>query len=265
MTEQLSERRPQRHARTAVVIRTGWVTPHLVRVVLGGKGLTGFGAGAFTDHYVKLLLPEPGSDRPVHRTYTVRSWDPVAGELTIDFVQHGDQGLAGPWAAAAQPGDLIELNGPGGDYAPDPAADWHLFVGDTSALPAIAASLERVPAGVPAFAFVEIEGPEEEQKLDTAGDLTIWWLDRSAEGAARPDLLADAVRAADLPGGRVHAFVHGEAASVRAVRRHLLVERAVARADLSVSGYWKRGRTEEGWRADKADWQRQVTLDELAD
>jgi hypothetical protein len=41
-----------------------------------------------------------------------------------------------------------------------------------------------------------------------------------------------------------------------------LVERGIARTDLSVSGYWKRGRTEEGWRADKADWQRQVTLDE---
>ena len=60
----------------------------------------------------------------------------------------------------------------------------------------------------------------------------------------------------------MHAFVHGEAASVRAVRRHLLVERGVPRADLSVSGYWKRGRTEDGWRADKREWQRLVTADE---
>ena len=137
-----------------------------------------------------------------------------------------------------------------------------MFVGDASALPAIAASLERVPVGRQAFAFVEIDGPDEEQKLETPGDLTAVWLDRLAPGNDRPDLLANAVRAAQLPGGRVHAFVHGEAASVRAVRRHLLVERGVARADLSVSGYWKRGRTEEGWRADKADWQRQVSLDE---
>jgi NADPH-dependent ferric siderophore reductase len=67
-----------------------------------------------------------------------------------------------------------------------------------------------------------------------------------------------------LPAGRVHAFVHGEAASVRAVRRHLLVERAMPRADLSVSGYWKRGRTEDGWRADKPEWQRLVSADEQA-
>lgn len=258
----MSEQRPERQARAAVVTRTEWLTPHMVRVVLGGDGLTGFGSGAFTDHYVKLLLPEPGSDRPVRRTYTVRSWDPAAGELAIDFVHHGDEGLAGPWAAAAKPGDVIELNGPGGEYAPDPTADWHLLVGDASALPAIAAALERIPAGRPTFVFLEIEGPEEEQKLDTPGDLIAIWLDRLVDGQARPELLADALRAHRLPTGRVHAFVHGEAASVREVRRHLLVERGIARADLSVSGYWKRGRTEEGWRADKADWQRQVTLDE---
>ncbi|MDX6222333.1 MAG: hypothetical protein QOD91_1387, partial [Frankiales bacterium] len=44
--------------------------------------------------------------------------------------------------------------------------------------------------------------------------------------------------------------------------RHLLVERGIARQDLSVSGYWKRGRTEDGWRTDKAQWQQQVLADE---
>ncbi|BEP15639.1 siderophore-interacting protein [Acidothermaceae bacterium B102] len=253
----------ERVGRTAVVLRTAWLTPHMVRVTLGGAGLAGFGAGEFTDHYVKLLLDEPGSDAQVRRTYTVRRWDAEAGELDIDFVAHGDEGLAGPWAAAAKPGDEISLLGPGGEYAPDPTADWHLFVGDASALPAIAAGLERVPAGVPALAFLEIEGPDEQQKLETPGDLTVMWLDRSA-GEAGPELLADAVRDADLPEGRVHAFVHGEAASVRAVRRLLLVELGVPRDALSVSGYWKRGRTEEGWRADKSDWKRQVLEDELA-
>jgi NADPH-dependent ferric siderophore reductase len=253
----------ERVGRTAVVLRTAWLTPHMVRVTLGGDGLAGFGAGAFTDHYVKLQFPEPGSERPVQRTYTVRSWDPETGELAIDFVAHGDEGLAGPWAAQAKPGDEISLLGPGGEYAPDLTADWHLFVGDASALPAIAAGLERVPAGVRAYAFLEIEGPDEEQKLDTPGDLTVVWLDRSA-GEAGPELLSEALREADLPEGRVHAFVHGEAASVREVRRLLLRELGVSREALSVSGYWKRGRTEEGWRADKADWQREVTLDEQA-
>ena len=83
--------------------------------------------------------PSRAATSPRRRTYTVRRWDEAAGELTLDFVSHGDEGLAGPWAAAAVPGDQIALQGPGGEYAPDPAADWHLFAGDASALPAIAA------------------------------------------------------------------------------------------------------------------------------
>ena len=71
----------------------------------------------------------------------------------------------------------------------------------------------------------------------------------------------DAVRALEFPAGRVHAFVHGEASTVRDVRKHLLVDRGLPREALSVSGYWKRTRTEEGWREDKAEWNRLAELD----
>ena len=64
-----------------------------------------------------------------------------------------------------------------------------------------------------------------------------------------------------LPEG-TDAFVHGEASSVRALRRYLIVERGMSRDRLSVSGYWKRSRTEEGWREDKPEWNRLVEADE---
>jgi NADPH-dependent ferric siderophore reductase len=73
--------------------------------------------------------------------------------------------------------------------------------------------------------------------------------------------LADALRELDFPAGTVHAFVHGEASAVRAVRRHLLGERGIPREAISVSGYWKRRRTEEGWREDKPEWNRLVETD----
>ena len=79
--------------------------------------------------------------------------------------------------------------------------------------------------------------------------------------AARARPLPAAVEALDFPAGRVHAFVHGEASTVRAIRRHLLVDRGLPREALSISGYWKRDRTEEGWREDKAEWNRLVELD----
>ena len=72
-----------------------------------------------------------------------------SGPLTLDFVVHGDDGIAGPWAAQAKPGDTLELAGPGGAYAPSPDADWHLLAGDDAVLPAIAVSLARIPPGCP--------------------------------------------------------------------------------------------------------------------
>jgi NADPH-dependent ferric siderophore reductase len=254
------------------------LTPHLIRVVVGGEDLDGFVVGEFTDHYVKLQIPPPGAPYtapfdaedlrarlpreqwPRTRTFTVRHWDGERSLLTLDFVDHGDSGVAGPWAAAARPGDRLQLMGPGGAYTPDPAADWHLMVGDESVLPAIAASLVRVPAGVPVHVVVEVGGPEDEIALETPGDLRLTWLHRNGAG----DRLLDAVRALAFPDGSVHAFVHGEASAVRAVRRHLVVERGVPREALSVSGYWKRERTEEGWREDKAEWNRQVEEDAAA-
>ena len=72
-----------------------------------------------------------------------------AQQLTIDFVVHGDVGVAGPWARTAQPGDELDLVGPGGAYTPDPDADWHLLAGDASVIPAISASLPRIPRARP--------------------------------------------------------------------------------------------------------------------
>jgi NADPH-dependent ferric siderophore reductase len=134
------------------------------------------------------------------------------------------------------------------------------MVGDESVIPAVAVSLQRVGAGVPVHVVLEVAGPEEEQPLPTPGDLRLAWLHRNGDEEA----LLGAVRALDLPGGTGHAFVHGEASAVRAVRRHLVVDRGLPREALSASGYWKRDRTDEGWRAEKADWKRQVEEDDRA-
>ena len=108
----------------------------MVRLYFVGDDVRGLSELTFTDHYVKLLFPPAGADYrwpfdpeqiraerpaeewPVTRTYTIRSFDPATGELAIDFVVHGDAGLAGPWAAAVEPGESIGFHGPGGGYAP---------------------------------------------------------------------------------------------------------------------------------------------------
>ncbi|WP_030904793.1 siderophore-interacting protein [Streptosporangium amethystogenes] len=276
----MADEKAARKVTSGRVQRVERLTPHMIRVVLGGPGLAGFRADEYTDHYLKLLFAPAGvsypqpfdmeairrdlprEQWPTTRTYTVRRWDAEAGELTIDFVHHGDSGLAGPWADRVQPGEEIYFFGPGGAYAPDPEADWHLFAGDESALPAIAASLERLPAGARAWAFIEIEDAREEQPIDSPGDVKIVWLHR--KGGPFGELLVRAVRELDFPDGTVHAFVHGEAGFVRELRRHLRTERGIPLSQLSISGYWRLGRDDEAWRSTKREWNEQIEAEEAA-
>lgn len=269
-----------RAAKVGVVTRVEQLTPHMVRVVVGGAGVAALPAGEFTDHYVKVLFPQPGVDYPdpfdmgviretmpretwpVVRTYTIRRWLPEAGEMWVDFVVHGDAGIAGPWAANAQPGDPFRFMGPGGAYTPDPAADWHLLAGDESALPAIAAALEGMPPGAPVTAFVEVAGPDEEQKLETVADARITWLHRGDRPVG--EALVAAVREFAFPAGRVHAFVHGEAGFVKDLRRHLRLDRGLPMAQLSISGYWRQGLNEDGWQSSKREWNQRVEQEESA-
>ncbi|MEV6794028.1 siderophore-interacting protein [Streptomyces sp. NPDC051320] len=276
MAEQSARRTPQ--ARAAQVIRTERITPHMVRLVLGGAGLETFDASEFTDHYIKVLFapegvsyPEPfdmarireelpREQWPVTRTYTVRAWDPVQRELTVDFVVHGDEGLAGPWAAAVEPGETVRFLGPGGGYVPEPSADWHLLAGDESALPAIAAALERMPADAVVHAFIEVSGPDEEQKIAAPAGAVVNWLHRGDRPAG--EALIEAVRELDFPAGDVCAFVHGEAGCVKELRRQLRLDRGIAREQLSISGYWRLGQTDEAWRATKREWNAQVEAEQ---
>ncbi len=242
------------------VERTELLTPNMVRIVFGGPGLAGFEPSGFTDEYVKVTFPVAGSDRPASRRYSIRHWDPTSREATIDFVVHGDTGVTGRWAASARPGDLLHMSGPSGGYRPDPAADWYLMVGDESALPAIATSLEAVPPGRPALAVLLADDADHELLLDSPGELQVTWVHRSAHADPSAAFLA-AVESLTFPPGPVSAFVHGEAAETRSVRRHLLADRGVNRDAISVSPYWRRGQTDEAWRQVKRDWMAEVERD----
>ncbi|MBU2698172.1 siderophore-interacting protein [Pimelobacter sp. 30-1] len=262
------------------VISTERLSAHLVRVVLGGAGLEGLTSTGDADEYVNcFFLPEdapypvpfeddatrdlPRAQRPFARRITVRRWDAERGELTLDIATHGEVGYAGRWALHAQPGDRLQLRGPGGGYRPHADADSYLFVGDESALPAIAACAEAVPAGRPVVVVAEVEDTEDEIAISSPGALEVHWVHRAGRTGddAVAGLLAEAVAALPRPAGTVSAFVHGEAASTRAVRRVLLGEAIVAEDKLSCSPYWRRGHDDEEWRAVKAAWVREVNAE----
>ena len=127
------------------------------------------------------------------------------------------------------------------------------MVGDESALPAIGASLEAIEPGRQAQVVAVVDDARCEIDLPSRGDVSITWLHR--EGADDIEaLLPDTVSAMTFPAGSFDVFVHGEAAEVRAVRKHLLAKRGVTADSASISPYWRRTYTDEAWRKIKRNW-----------
>ncbi|WP_406031044.1 siderophore-interacting protein [Nocardioides sp. NBC_00163] len=258
--------RPAKPETILVVTATERLSPTMIRVSFRSEDLSAFSSSVFTDRYVKLVFEQ--NDGQVVRTYTALNPSVEDGTLDIDFVVHGTEGYAGPWAAAAKPGDTLAARGPGGAYSPDPEADWHLIAGDETALPAIRAALAALPSDARGYAVIDIPAPGHEQPLDHRTGVEVTWLvtgghthhaAEDAEGHEQP--LVTAIRDLKWLDGRVHAFVHGEAAvTMHGIRPYLLKERGVPKADLSISGYWRRGRTEETFR----DWKRELAETESA-
>jgi NADPH-dependent ferric siderophore reductase len=233
------------------VRRSERITPRMIRVTLGGDELAGF-PGDGPDRRIKMFFPVPGQERPAVpramsggpvwptgearpaiRTYTVRRFDPTAAELDVDFVLHEGHGPAAAWARDARPGFWVGVSEPGGRYVPDPAADFHVVIGDETALPAVATVLDALPAGVPALVFLEVADKDEEQDLPAL----VTWVHRGSHAPGAP--LTEAVRAATFPAGRGQAWLSGESGCVKDLRQHLLIDRDVARRAVYATGYWR--------------------------
>ena len=223
------------------------LTPHMQRLALTAPELAGLGYRPGQD--VMLLVAADGR-RPLRRRYTIRALDPGRRLLTLDIVRHG-RGPGEQWVRSARPGDTIEGIGPRGKIFVNAAADWHLFAADESGLAAVLAMAGSLPAGARAIVFLEVPEPADQQDLVTSAGLSLHWLPRSAgDGAAQPGgipaagdpaALAAALAAADLPGGRGHGYLFGEAGVVLRLRE-VLAERGLEPGQVSPKAYWGRGR-----------------------
>lgn len=218
--------------RTLQVVRAQTLSPGMRRVTFGGDDLADFVSLSFDDH-IKLLVPASDGADPVARDYTPRRFDPVARELSIDFALHGD-GPAARWARLAQPGQSVLIGGPRGSFIVPPDLDWHLLVGDASALPAVARRLEALPAHATVFAIVQMPHAADRVTLDNAAGRQALWVDDLAQ-------CLDALRALPPLVGEGFAWCAGEAAEMVAVRRVLLEEKGLDRRALRAAAYWKRG------------------------
>lgn len=243
MTRPTRQPRPLRSATVTGVER---LTDELVRISFHSPDLIGAEL-EHTDHYIKIVFGEM-----VTRTYTFRRIDTATGLFDVDFVTHGDQGLAGPWAQQARVGDTITFRGPGGAWHPEEGYAHFVFAGDESAAPAIAAGVEKLPAGATADVYVEIADADATFAMPQPAGVTLHWVTR--DGATHGTALSEAVRAAGIPAQRTSWFIHGVAEMIRELRRWLFADHGVDRGDVSISGYWRLGMTEDQWQASKRDF-----------
>ncbi|MFF4355971.1 siderophore-interacting protein [Streptomyces sp. NPDC001604] len=259
------------------VVRTGRLGPSLVRVTLAGEDLQYFFSDG-RDQSLSLFLPHPGQSEPVvpyelgdgwwqawrelpdgvravMRSYTLRSLRHDPDEIDIDFVLHTPAGPASRWAARAAAGDRVVVLGPAvADnrairFRPPTDTDLTLIWGDETALPAVSAILESLPAGARTRVWLEVHDAGNIQDLVTAADAEITWLVRDAGAVEGSPMALDALRTDRLPPAEhPYAWIAGESGSVKQLRRHLVQERGIDRRRVTFVGYWRRGLSEEQLR-----------------
>ncbi|WP_226898885.1 siderophore-interacting protein [Nonomuraea phyllanthi] len=232
------------------------------------------------DWYTRWRALEDGRRNPL-RTYTARLVRRDEREVDVDVVMHpGGDGPVARWSRVARPGDAAVLFGadarhPGdhGDVVFDlpPGTGAVLLAGDETAVPAICAILERLPEDVEGTALLEVPCEQDFLPVETPSRVKVEWLAR--DGAERGALLESAVRSAagrllspgtapeayedvdvdeeelwEVPqeecGEPLYAWLAGEAAVIKALRRHLVGERGMDRRAVAFMGYWRQGRAE---------------------
>ncbi len=245
------------------VVRYEDITPHMRRITLTGNDTQN--QEIFTPGmHIKVFIPQAHQEQPVFpriekgrpvmpekpeapavRTYTVRHYDAATGELSIDFVLHGDEGPASAWASRVEAGKYLGIAARAVKVFMD--TDWYLLAGDQTALPAISAILESLPASARGFAFVEIPDASEEQPLTYTAQIPLKWLHRNGAAAGTSDLLRQAVEAISIPSENRYVWIAAESTKTKEIRDYLKQEYHLQNDELYAIAYWKLGMDEDAY------------------
>jgi NADPH-dependent ferric siderophore reductase len=209
------------------------------RVTFGGAGL---GELTYAPGQDLMLRIPVGDGEVVNRRYTIRRTNRDQGTIDIDIVVHGD-GPGARWAAAAARETELDAIGPRGSVRIDDDADWHVFVGDETALPGMLAMAEALPAKVPATIVAEVPRVVDGLRPDLAEDraVDVTWIERGELPPGGAERLLATTSSIEWPGGgRGHFYVAGEMLVVRALSARL-EQRGILREQISAKAYWRRG------------------------
>jgi NADPH-dependent ferric siderophore reductase len=239
------------------VIKVVRINRHLVRVTLGGSDLIGFTSVGFDDH-VKVFIPPQGAVfndlptmgpkgpvfeasgiQPTLRDYTPHHHDPLALTLQLDFALH-DAGPATAWAQGAKQGDKLVIGGPRSSFVVGTGFDWHLLIGDDTALPAIRRRCAELPPDSRVIVFAEVEDADHEEAIDSSCNVEVHWIHRKPNDGTASYRLAETIATSVFPVGDFYGWIACESSDAK-LHRAALLDRGANRAALKASGYWRRG------------------------
>ena len=240
---------PRPAPRTLKVIRSTHITPHMLRVTLGGPELASFPKNQ-QGAYVKLIFPQPGEARPLTRTYTVG--EQRSDEIDVDFALHTAEGPASGWAVNAQPGSEILIGGPGPKKLINKDADWFLLAGDMTAMPAIKVNLAHLSEDARGYVVLEVLDESDIQPLKLPPGIEVHWIVNATTDIKRCALL-DRIQRLSWHPGQPSVWAACEFHSMRALRKYFKHERKCPKDCLYVSSYWKVGSNEDQHKIEKRD------------
>lgn len=210
----------------ASVVSCDRITPHLLRLRVA---VPGFASTGIADEWIGLVVPGQFQSR----YYTVRS---ISGDLLeLDVVVH-DIGLVTEWAKSEPVGDKVVITEAKGSFQPPADVGWIQLVGDLTALPAMARIAREYGDTTPTRIVAEV--PSDSQIPDyfsgAPGQVAVNWLPN--DGSSR---LAAVVETLEFPEGPGYFWMAGESAQMRAIRKHLMRDRAMPSSHYDVMGYWR--------------------------
>lgn len=169
------------------------------------------------------------------RHYTPAHYDADAGRLGVIFFLHG-MGPGSAWAARLAVNQDVLVLGPGNGGMALTHGDWHLFLGDETAVGALHALTSALPPSARVLGAVEVEAGEQRTAASLVPRLTA--LPRGdAPGAALDDWLV----CTSLPPGRGAAYLLGHGQSIQRQRGALLA-RGLERRQIRCHAYWADGK-----------------------
>lgn len=233
-------------ARHVQLLAREQISPGFIRLTVGGPELAGFVSAGFDDH-AKLILPQPGLDkpnlpqmvdgrphidgeRPTMRDYTPLNYDASNHTLQLEFAEHGT-GPAVEWARTTPIGQWLGLAGPRGSLVVPAELDWHVLLGDESAMPAMERRLAELPAGSRVIVRAQVSNPADQRDWSSAAALDLQWVDS----------LADAVDALELPEGEGFVWAAGENRAMADLRKRILAKPGAHPKRMRIASYWKQG------------------------